>query len=418
MSGSTASRAVVACVAFVAVGAACSVEPLPPFGEAIVVVDTDLPVPQLASRLRVDLYSPEGKWYASRDIGRPNPGDWPVSFSLYSTDEQHEKVALLRLRAYAEGYVRDYRGERPPEERRPYEEPFVARSMADLCSDPPKLELGKTITLRRGLEPFIGRLTGGDCENWDSVVGSVAAVVDIPEEGEYRFAVLRTFPPHGLPPSHQVTLQLRAECESDASAIFCQAGIDAAAGRDDLPDVTVSLKPGRYTLVTSGAVKDSAPTDITLAAARASEWDALETGVEAGEPVPDQPLTLEDSANATPAFEPIPTLAVDRLVLVRLEPGVRGALRVTLRGACAGTAAKLRRDPFAQRPVLEEAETCVDTEGGMSLGTLDEPISVALGRPPAGNVGSWPYAKRAPCVGEAGPEEACIPGGAGTPTKY
>src|SRR5262249_21735536 len=85
---------------------------LPPLGEAVIIVDTDLPVPKLAGRLRVDAFTPDGTWYASRDYGRPDPSDWPVSFAVYSPDPAAERVVSLRLRAYPEGKVRDYRGER------------------------------------------------------------------------------------------------------------------------------------------------------------------------------------------------------------------------------------------------------------------------------------------------------------------
>jgi len=61
----------------------CSRE-LPPLGEALVVVDTDLPVPGIAGRLRVDLYTADrSAWYVSREIDTPDPSDWPVSFSVY-----------------------------------------------------------------------------------------------------------------------------------------------------------------------------------------------------------------------------------------------------------------------------------------------------------------------------------------------
>jgi formylglycine-generating enzyme required for sulfatase activity len=83
---------------------------LPPRGEAIVVVDTDLPVPEVVSRLRIDLYDGAGRWFASRDLARPDPRDWPVSFSLYS--ERSHDGAWLRLRLYPEARVRAYRGER------------------------------------------------------------------------------------------------------------------------------------------------------------------------------------------------------------------------------------------------------------------------------------------------------------------
>ena len=74
------------------------------------VVDTDLPVPRVASRLRIDLYSSDGTWFATRDDVRPDPRDWPVSFSVYATDDSRGRVVLVRLRAFPDGRAVPYRG--------------------------------------------------------------------------------------------------------------------------------------------------------------------------------------------------------------------------------------------------------------------------------------------------------------------
>jgi formylglycine-generating enzyme required for sulfatase activity len=81
-------------------------------GEVLVVVDTDLPVPKIASRLRVDFYKADGTWYATRDLPRSKPSDWPVSFGVALGDKDGDRLVVVRLRAYPEGKVRDYRGER------------------------------------------------------------------------------------------------------------------------------------------------------------------------------------------------------------------------------------------------------------------------------------------------------------------
>src|SRR5450755_1448091 len=81
-------------------------------GEALIVVDTDMPVPKIVSELRVDIYSADGaEWWDSRTIPRSLPEQWPVSFSVYSDDMSREEWALVRLRAYPSGYVEDYHGE-------------------------------------------------------------------------------------------------------------------------------------------------------------------------------------------------------------------------------------------------------------------------------------------------------------------
>ncbi len=89
----------------------CSVDSLPPLGEVIVHVDTDLPAPSVAGRLRIDLYDESGRWFETRDLARPNADDWPVSFSVY-VEETVSKRVWVRLRVYPEGKVRSYRGER------------------------------------------------------------------------------------------------------------------------------------------------------------------------------------------------------------------------------------------------------------------------------------------------------------------
>lgn len=89
--------------------AACASRELPPLGEAVVVVDTDLPVPRVASGLRVDTYATDGTWLESRDIARRDPRDWPVSFSVQATDDVRERDLLVRVRVHGEA-MRDVVG--------------------------------------------------------------------------------------------------------------------------------------------------------------------------------------------------------------------------------------------------------------------------------------------------------------------
>jgi formylglycine-generating enzyme required for sulfatase activity len=85
---------------------------LPPLPEALVVVDTNLPVPLVASRLRVDFYKADGTWFDHADLARPTPQEWPASFSVYSTDESRAQKVYVRLRVYPEGQEVAYQGER------------------------------------------------------------------------------------------------------------------------------------------------------------------------------------------------------------------------------------------------------------------------------------------------------------------
>jgi formylglycine-generating enzyme required for sulfatase activity len=97
----------------------CDAPTGPPRGQALVVVDTDMTVPKLIARLRVDFFTPSGDWYETRDISVSNPAEWPISFGVHLEDGEPAKDLVLRLRAYPDGKVRDYRGERfeaPPED--------------------------------------------------------------------------------------------------------------------------------------------------------------------------------------------------------------------------------------------------------------------------------------------------------------
>jgi formylglycine-generating enzyme required for sulfatase activity len=60
----------------------------------------------------VDAFTPGGVWYDSRDFGLEEPAQWPASFGVYSPIAGQGGAVTLRLRAYADGNVRDYRGER------------------------------------------------------------------------------------------------------------------------------------------------------------------------------------------------------------------------------------------------------------------------------------------------------------------
>src|SRR5262245_23317921 len=90
---------------------ACSNE-LPPYGQVLLIVDTDLPAPELAGRLRIDTYDEAGTWTDSLDRALPQPGSFPTTFTVLSTDVAQPRKVLVRLRAYPEGGTRDYLGER------------------------------------------------------------------------------------------------------------------------------------------------------------------------------------------------------------------------------------------------------------------------------------------------------------------
>jgi formylglycine-generating enzyme required for sulfatase activity len=78
----------------------------------VVIVDTDAPVPKLASQLRIDFFHDDGSWFESRDVPAASPDAWPVSFGVVLPDGAAASEVVVRLRAYSIGKVRDYRGYR------------------------------------------------------------------------------------------------------------------------------------------------------------------------------------------------------------------------------------------------------------------------------------------------------------------
>jgi formylglycine-generating enzyme required for sulfatase activity len=164
----------------------CKDSSLPPLPESIVVVDTNLPVPGVASRLRIDLYAEDGHWFDSRDVALPDPRDWPTSFGVFSDDESRERTVWVRLRAYPDGRVRDYRGERTLEWEKPFavltgdDQPRLVRDGADLT---PSFEPEPLVTVDRlvrvQLRPEISAATDvllhGACIGTMPGLGNIAA---------------------------------------------------------------------------------------------------------------------------------------------------------------------------------------------------------------------------------------------------
>jgi formylglycine-generating enzyme required for sulfatase activity len=370
-------------------------EDLPPRGEVVLVVDTDLPVPAFASRLRVDVFAPDGAWLTSRDLGLPSPSDWPVSFSVVAQKEAAATEALVRLRAYRDGRVRDYLGERFAE-RPAFTEPWTAQSLDELCASLPELVLGEPLTLRRGLTVITDSLPTNECP-YISKGGTIAARVSIPEAATYRFEVMRDT-------SYHATLFLRASCLNDATEIACAdpLALDTTKAR-----LIVDLEPGEYTLL-STTLSSLSPADVTLRAARADQWDQTPE-IPAPPPDPSTPRLVRDGADVTPIDEPQPTVAVDRLVRVAIEPDRVASAHVVLRGACLGTMARLAASVPVERAVFEEAETCVDVENERVV-PVPEPVAAGVEAASPSVQGSFGVGESCP---DGAPEDdvVCVPGG-------
>ncbi len=292
---------------------------LPPFGEVVLSIDTDAPVPDFVGRLRIDLFDENGRWMNSRDVPRPDPGDWPASFSLYTMDETKPSKALVRVRGYLEGRVRDYLGEQF-QERRPYVEPVAADTLVELCANLPELTLGKDLTLRRGSRTLTGLILDEDpsdqaqCRT-QMAGGVVAATLNVREAGQYRIETIRVVPDNADP-----ALLIRTDCRNAGTQLACNDDIS----RDEFtPDfrsrLVLHLDPGSYTVLSGGYLMSAS--DVTLRADLAASWK----DAPAEEAPPSQrgglPRLVVDNVDVTPKQEPEPHVTIDRLALVTMVPG-------------------------------------------------------------------------------------------------
>ena len=52
---------------------------LEPYGSVVIELDTDLPVPRLASRTRIDVHREDGTWIAAREVSFRDASELPAS---------------------------------------------------------------------------------------------------------------------------------------------------------------------------------------------------------------------------------------------------------------------------------------------------------------------------------------------------
>jgi formylglycine-generating enzyme required for sulfatase activity len=402
---------------------ACSArepEQLPPLGEVVVSIDTDAAVPQMVGRLRVDVFDDSGRWLDSRDVARTDAKDWPASFSVFTADENTSRTVLVRARAYLEGRVRDYQGERF-QERAPYVEPPVASTLEELCEKAPELVLGEELTLRRGSRTITGlipdQIPPGAPDDyqpacaWQTVGGAVAATLNVRTAGEYRIETTRFQAAFSDP-----TLFIRSDCRDAATQIACNDDLDNqdVLVFDPRSRLVLNLEPGSYTVLSASL--SETPSDVTLRADLAANWK---------EPAPTrkQPMTgsaprlIVDGEDRTPSNEPEPLVTIDRLARITVVPGEKRETTLLLRTVCGGQMAKLSALGSDSAPVLAEAETCVDREGERQA-VPEEPTALAAAnrRAATNRVGSFPQGS--PCPAASSGQVSCIPSGSfllGTP---
>ena len=376
----------------------CQASSLPPNAEVLVEVDTDAPVPLTVSRLRIDVFDAQGTWFDTRDVALETTPDWPASFSLYSSSDQN-RAATVRLRAYAEGFVRDYCAgciHAPPEDV-PFDPSPVPSSISALCALAPKLAWGASITQRRGAYPV---LTGS---SRPAVSGSVAAQVTVLAAGPHHFDVSALpFNTGSSPPDPPtVNLIVRRKCEDPTSEV--DTGTDLSTSSVDL-----DLVPGNYVLLTGGTASFQ-PADITLSASSQVESVALDppSGPDSGTPGQTDLDLVLTNADQTPTTEPLESACIDRLVQLTTAADAKRTAHVNLASACFGTSAKVA----VQGGLLQAdgSETCIGTPHQL------EPLraeTTTAGATPSQNASVGIWGVPVGCSKPAPAGAICIGGGA------
>jgi formylglycine-generating enzyme required for sulfatase activity len=379
----------------------------------VVSIDTDAPVPSLVGRLRIDVFDEQGRWLDSRDVARTDPKDWPASFSVYRPDDVTSRTVLVRARAYLEGRVRDYQGERF-QERAAYVEPWAASTLPELCAKAPELVLGEDLTLRRGSRTITGLIPDevppGAADDyqpacaWQTVGGAVAATLNVRKTGEYRIETTRFEPATADP-----TLFIRRDCMDATTQLACNDDLDSEdlLAFDPRSRLVLQLDPGSYTVLSASLT--TAPSDVTLRADLAENW--REPAPVSSDSTPGrEPRLILDGEDRTPANEPEPHVAIDRLARITVIPGEKRQVTLLLRTACAGQMAKLSVLGSNSAPALADAQTCIDTEGERQRvpEEVTEPVDEHRGEA-VSHVGTLRQGDGCP----AGPSDraTCIPGG-------
>jgi formylglycine-generating enzyme required for sulfatase activity len=359
---------------------ACAAD-LEPFGEALVVVQTDARVPERLNRVRIDVYGADGALLSMRELSTPSARDWPLSFSVVA-DAEAERLVTVRIRAFPEGHVAPVLAVPVPPE------PPVHASIEAACGNAPAMRLGEPLVLRRGsvpistVLPYTPRAGAPAVCTEPTNAGSAVAKLEVTEKADYNVAVVESTPDGALNEvGSDTTLAIRTDCPFATTQLACSDPPGRAP-----PSLTLALAPGVYWVVSGGS--ERAPADLTLVATKVGEASQV--------PAPPPP--------PADVVEPAPGATIDRLLRLRLVPGRRGTVRVTLRGEC-----------FGQPVNVATSETCISDGSVAVADVLTAESALIRSAPP---VPPWNGDEPRPCsVGPRGPsalrdEEVCIPGGA------
>jgi len=264
----------------------CGDRTLPPLGEVLVVVDTDLAVPRVASRLRVDTYGVDGTWLESRDVARPDPRDWPASFSVQAPDDIVDREVVVRLRVYGtrtSDVVGGPRLVRDGVDVTPAKEPLAGLAVDRLVR----------LRLRPGERGRVRIVAEAACAGEAARIATGAFETCI---GGTRVPLAEASPLESdltTPTDSAIGTAARTACPSERRPdVVCVEGNSFVLGADDVtvvPDPSLSASPERVVRVSTFAMDRH---EVTVARFRAA--------IARGLAVPDAPGSTEGPLGDTP----------------------------------------------------------------------------------------------------------------------
>jgi formylglycine-generating enzyme len=371
-------------------------------GQTMVFIETDVRIPALLSRVRIDLHR-DDRWFESRDF----PLSWQhdrlgtTSFSLVNHDGTDSQF-VVRVRGYVEGRLRRYSGERYAPD--PTVEPSrVATNLGPACQAPPRLSTDNPVRIR-----VPGRLAADEtflvCGDKRTFSGLAAVEVHIDRPASYRLSLEDVSPGGVWAPFGDLLLVLRPQCAGMEADIACNAG-EVGPGYKTPPAIPVNLQPG--TVVALVGNQHGAPADVTL----------VLTAVDTPQAPPGPPATLPPDGTWAhlPLNEPLPALAIDKLTVVPVPRWAQTSQVIRLQGTCFGRMSDLNGSRTCEGGEMTPVTPSAGTAGAVALAPRDPATTPAEAAPwPAGRFRCPVGQMAARTIPDAPPhdERACVPGGA------
>jgi len=377
-------------------------------GETVVVLDTELPLPDVARAARVDVFAEDGTWLTSRDVEAADGLQWPISFGIAAGAVRERR--LVRTRVFPTHRFRDYAGATPRELASAAPASPLPRSVEALCAAAPELVVGGEVTLRYGDDVVLAQPEPmGPCARQDggallTLGGAAAARVVVSVRGTYTFEVVRS-----APVALEAPLFLRRSCADPATQVACglvREGGPAFVARD--------LEPGTYTLLATMSTPDQDAELRVRASAPSGMVDAgpprgrdTDGGGTPGEdvlrsPSPPAPRLVVGGRDETPTSEPRVEVSVDTFAFVDVEPGRLQFARIVATTTCVGKAAELHT-AADRRLDVGAIRACVG-------GSMVPPAAAEVTGASALSARVPEPVRAAPCASTQ-PDRVCVPGG-------